>query len=203
MSVFSSFCLMFHVHRGNWWGHAPYKHGTPCSSCPPSYGGGCKDNLCYKGKKKPQRERGRQKSMQMTPYHALISVLFKGKMTIHIHCKRKLKRTTLLNRRSPVPQIPELGPPDLSLPVSPLQPLHSPPQRTCRRMKWSTHSRCVSCHLTVYFGSSFVSKWGVYNMVLGLGGAESGSGGQYVLQKKKKPGSEPKSFRVAACSVLS
>uniref|UniRef100_A0A665VL81 LCCL domain-containing protein n=1 Tax=Echeneis naucrates TaxID=173247 RepID=A0A665VL81_ECHNA len=35
--------------KGNWWGHAPYKHGTPCSACPPSYGGGCKDNLCYKG----------------------------------------------------------------------------------------------------------------------------------------------------------
>lgn len=177
---------MFHVHRGNWWGHAPYKHGTPCSSCPPSYGGGCKDNLCYKGKKKPHIERGRQKSVQITHYHALISVLFKGKMTIHIYCKRKLKRTTLLNQRSPVPQIPGLGPPDLSLPVSPLQPLRSPPQRTCRRMKWSTHSRCVSCHLTVYFGSGFLSKWGVYNMVLGLGGAESGSGGQYVLQKKKE-----------------
>uniref|UniRef100_A0A674P635 Cysteine-rich secretory protein LCCL domain containing 1a n=1 Tax=Takifugu rubripes TaxID=31033 RepID=A0A674P635_TAKRU len=35
--------------KGNWWGHSPYKHGTPCSACPPSYGGGCKDNLCYKG----------------------------------------------------------------------------------------------------------------------------------------------------------
>lgn len=34
--------------KGNWWGHAPYKHGTPCSACPPSYGGSCKDNLCYK-----------------------------------------------------------------------------------------------------------------------------------------------------------
>ncbi|XP_010903200.2 cysteine-rich secretory protein LCCL domain-containing 1 [Esox lucius] len=34
--------------KGNWWGHAPYKHGTPCSACPPSYGGGCKNNLCYK-----------------------------------------------------------------------------------------------------------------------------------------------------------
>uniref|UniRef100_A0A7N8XI40 Cysteine rich secretory protein LCCL domain containing 1 n=1 Tax=Mastacembelus armatus TaxID=205130 RepID=A0A7N8XI40_9TELE len=34
--------------KGNWWGYAPYKHGTPCSACPPSYGGGCKDNLCYK-----------------------------------------------------------------------------------------------------------------------------------------------------------
>ncbi|XP_055722805.1 cysteine-rich secretory protein LCCL domain-containing 1-like [Salvelinus fontinalis] len=33
---------------GNWWGHAPYKHGSPCSACPPSYGGGCRDNLCYK-----------------------------------------------------------------------------------------------------------------------------------------------------------
>ncbi|XP_051985161.1 cysteine-rich secretory protein LCCL domain-containing 1-like [Xyrauchen texanus] len=33
---------------GNWWGHAPYKHGTPCSACPPSYGGGCRNNLCYK-----------------------------------------------------------------------------------------------------------------------------------------------------------
>ncbi|KAK6302666.1 hypothetical protein J4Q44_G00270210 [Coregonus suidteri] len=32
---------------GNWWGHAPYKHGRPCSACPPSYGGGCRDNLCY------------------------------------------------------------------------------------------------------------------------------------------------------------
>ncbi|KAK3541254.1 hypothetical protein QTP86_019199 [Hemibagrus guttatus] len=34
--------------KGNWWGSAPYKHGTPCSACPPSYGGGCKGNLCYK-----------------------------------------------------------------------------------------------------------------------------------------------------------
>ncbi|XP_069369109.1 cysteine-rich secretory protein LCCL domain-containing 1 isoform X3 [Paralichthys olivaceus] len=35
--------------KGNWWGYSPYKHGTPCSACPPSYGGSCKDNLCYKG----------------------------------------------------------------------------------------------------------------------------------------------------------
>ncbi|XP_069477326.1 cysteine-rich secretory protein LCCL domain-containing 1 [Ambystoma mexicanum] len=34
--------------KGNWWGHAPYKHGRSCSACPPSFGGGCKDNLCYK-----------------------------------------------------------------------------------------------------------------------------------------------------------
>ncbi|XP_023181832.1 cysteine-rich secretory protein LCCL domain-containing 1 isoform X2 [Xiphophorus maculatus] len=40
--------LNIDYNRGNWWGHSPYKHGTPCSSCPPSYGGGCKDNLCYK-----------------------------------------------------------------------------------------------------------------------------------------------------------
>ncbi|XP_035284440.1 cysteine-rich secretory protein LCCL domain-containing 1b [Anguilla anguilla] len=33
---------------GNWWGHAPYKHGSPCSACPPSYGGRCRDNLCYR-----------------------------------------------------------------------------------------------------------------------------------------------------------
>lgn len=41
--------LWYDLNRGNWWGHSPYKHGTPCSACPPSYGGGCKDNLCYKG----------------------------------------------------------------------------------------------------------------------------------------------------------
>uniref|UniRef100_A0A673L084 Cysteine-rich secretory protein LCCL domain containing 1a n=1 Tax=Sinocyclocheilus rhinocerous TaxID=307959 RepID=A0A673L084_9TELE len=35
--------------KGNWWGYAPYKHGTPCSACPPSYGGLCRENLCYKG----------------------------------------------------------------------------------------------------------------------------------------------------------
>ncbi|KAF4082815.1 hypothetical protein AMELA_G00132600 [Ameiurus melas] len=35
--------------KGNWIGEAPYQHGRPCSQCPPSYGGVCKDNLCYKG----------------------------------------------------------------------------------------------------------------------------------------------------------
>uniref|UniRef100_A0A8C9FR90 Cysteine rich secretory protein LCCL domain containing 1 n=1 Tax=Pavo cristatus TaxID=9049 RepID=A0A8C9FR90_PAVCR len=34
---------------GNWWGHAPYKPGRPCSACPPSFGGGCRENLCYRG----------------------------------------------------------------------------------------------------------------------------------------------------------
>uniref|UniRef100_A0A2K6G8A2 Cysteine rich secretory protein LCCL domain containing 1 n=1 Tax=Propithecus coquereli TaxID=379532 RepID=A0A2K6G8A2_PROCO len=40
-------CVLI-IHRGNWWGHAPYKHGRPCSACPPSFGGGCRENLCYK-----------------------------------------------------------------------------------------------------------------------------------------------------------
>lgn len=48
-SMFNKPCLLCDLNRGNWWGHSPYKHGTPCSACPPSYGGGCKDNLCYKG----------------------------------------------------------------------------------------------------------------------------------------------------------
>ncbi|XP_060727626.1 cysteine-rich secretory protein LCCL domain-containing 2 [Tachysurus vachellii] len=39
--------------KGNWIGEAPYQHGRSCSQCPPSYGGVCKDNLCYKGA--PQR----------------------------------------------------------------------------------------------------------------------------------------------------
>ncbi|KFV12619.1 Cysteine-rich secretory protein LCCL domain-containing 2 [Tauraco erythrolophus] len=34
--------------KGNWIGEAPYKAGRPCSECPPSYGGGCRNNLCYK-----------------------------------------------------------------------------------------------------------------------------------------------------------
>ncbi|MGH0126753.1 UNVERIFIED_CONTAM: hypothetical protein FKN15_033507 [Acipenser sinensis] len=41
--------------KGNWIGEAPYQHGRPCSQCPPSYGGGCKENLCYKDTQVPQR----------------------------------------------------------------------------------------------------------------------------------------------------
>uniref|UniRef100_A0A8C9S3B5 Cysteine-rich secretory protein LCCL domain containing 2 n=1 Tax=Scleropages formosus TaxID=113540 RepID=A0A8C9S3B5_SCLFO len=42
--------------KGNWIGEAPYLHGRPCSQCPPSYGGVCRDNLCYKGDTQlPQR----------------------------------------------------------------------------------------------------------------------------------------------------
>ncbi|CAJ0959290.1 unnamed protein product [Ranitomeya imitator] len=37
--------------KGNWIGEAPYKNGRPCSECPPSYGGSCTNNLCYKGDK--------------------------------------------------------------------------------------------------------------------------------------------------------
>lgn len=53
MSIFFFFFLSasFHIFRGNWIGEAPYKTGRPCSECPPSYGGNCKNNLCYKGKK--------------------------------------------------------------------------------------------------------------------------------------------------------
>ncbi|XP_052031869.1 cysteine-rich secretory protein LCCL domain-containing 1 isoform X2 [Apodemus sylvaticus] len=50
LTVLSDALALF-VHttlRGNWWGHAPYKHGRPCSACPPSFGGGCRENLCYK-----------------------------------------------------------------------------------------------------------------------------------------------------------
>nr|XP_023650473.1 cysteine-rich secretory protein LCCL domain-containing 1 [Paramormyrops kingsleyae]XP_023650474.1 cysteine-rich secretory protein LCCL domain-containing 1 [Paramormyrops kingsleyae] len=45
--------------KGNWWGHPPYKHGRPCSACPSSYGGGCRDNQCYRdaGDRLPPEER--------------------------------------------------------------------------------------------------------------------------------------------------
>nr|XP_060508729.1 cysteine-rich secretory protein LCCL domain-containing 2 [Panthera onca] len=39
--------------KGNWIGEAPYKTGRPCSECPPSYGGGCRNNLCYRGRSIP------------------------------------------------------------------------------------------------------------------------------------------------------
>nr|XP_045015822.1 cysteine-rich secretory protein LCCL domain-containing 2 isoform X1 [Jaculus jaculus] len=41
--------------KGNWIGEAPYKHGRPCSECPPSYGGGCKNNLCYREERYNQK----------------------------------------------------------------------------------------------------------------------------------------------------
>nr|XP_005292347.1 cysteine-rich secretory protein LCCL domain-containing 2 [Chrysemys picta bellii]XP_008166855.1 cysteine-rich secretory protein LCCL domain-containing 2 [Chrysemys picta bellii]XP_023961300.1 cysteine-rich secretory protein LCCL domain-containing 2 [Chrysemys picta bellii] len=45
--------------KGNWIGEAPYKNGRPCSECPPSYGGSCQNNLCYKDDhyvQKPERD---------------------------------------------------------------------------------------------------------------------------------------------------
>ncbi|XP_064193376.1 cysteine-rich secretory protein LCCL domain-containing 2-like isoform X1 [Anguilla rostrata] len=43
--------------KGNWIGEAPYQHGRSCSKCPPSYGGRCRDNLCYKGEsQRPETE---------------------------------------------------------------------------------------------------------------------------------------------------
>lgn len=51
MGGVGSWCL-WSVSRGNWIGEAPYKHGRPCSECPPSYGGGCQNNLCYKGRRR-------------------------------------------------------------------------------------------------------------------------------------------------------
>ncbi|XP_078720282.1 cysteine-rich secretory protein LCCL domain-containing 2-like [Lampetra fluviatilis] len=34
--------------KGNWIGLSPYKSGRACSECPPSYGGSCLENLCYR-----------------------------------------------------------------------------------------------------------------------------------------------------------
>ncbi|CAB1418986.1 unnamed protein product [Pleuronectes platessa] len=42
--------------KGNWIGEAPYQHGRPCSQCPPSYGGGCRNNLCYKDTQRSETE---------------------------------------------------------------------------------------------------------------------------------------------------
>ncbi|XP_012868439.1 PREDICTED: cysteine-rich secretory protein LCCL domain-containing 2 [Dipodomys ordii] len=42
--------------KGNWIGEAPYKTGRPCSECPPSFGGGCRNNLCYREPSKPKPE---------------------------------------------------------------------------------------------------------------------------------------------------
>uniref|UniRef100_A0A8C9T020 Cysteine-rich secretory protein LCCL domain containing 2 n=1 Tax=Scleropages formosus TaxID=113540 RepID=A0A8C9T020_SCLFO len=42
--------------KGNWIGEAPYKHGQPCSQCPPGYGGGCRVNLCHKDPYCPETE---------------------------------------------------------------------------------------------------------------------------------------------------
>ncbi|XP_029816288.1 peptidase inhibitor R3HDML [Manacus vitellinus] len=40
--------------KGNWLGEAPYKVGRPCSACPPTYGRGCSNNMCFSGVKSNQ-----------------------------------------------------------------------------------------------------------------------------------------------------
>jgi len=39
--------ILLFFYRGNWIGEAPYKVGVPCSTCPPSYGGSCSNNMCF------------------------------------------------------------------------------------------------------------------------------------------------------------
>uniref|UniRef100_A0A8C2CP07 Cysteine-rich secretory protein LCCL domain containing 1a n=1 Tax=Cyprinus carpio TaxID=7962 RepID=A0A8C2CP07_CYPCA len=56
--------------KGNWWGYAPYKHGTPCSACPPSYGGMCRENLCYKGLQSPREETDERNSIEPEAPHS-------------------------------------------------------------------------------------------------------------------------------------
>ncbi|KAM6430121.1 cysteine-rich secretory protein LCCL domain-containing 2 [Liasis olivaceus] len=55
--------------KGNWIGEAPYKNGRSCSECPPSYGGGCQNNLCYKDEhyvQKPETEETNEVETQVT-----------------------------------------------------------------------------------------------------------------------------------------
>lgn len=124
-------------------------------------------------------------------YYSLFLWLYL-KMTAPTLHKRKRKKTTSSSRRPPaLHRSPGLGPPSLILPVSPPRPQPSPPQRTCRRMKWSTHSRCVSCHLTVFSGSSFISKLGGVGSGLGFGGAQSSKKYRIIYKREKKIGSKP------------
>lgn len=87
------------------------------------------------------------------------------KTTVPALRRRKQKRTTSSSRRPPaLRRSPGPGSRCQRLPVTLRRPPPSPPQRTGRRMKWSTHSRCVSCCLTVYSRSSF-SKVAVRDLV--------------------------------------
>ncbi|KAK7118246.1 hypothetical protein R3I94_021919 [Phoxinus phoxinus] len=60
--------------KGNWWGYSPYKHGTPCSACPPSYGGVCRENLCHKGdgtnRQSPREETDERNSIEPEAPHS-------------------------------------------------------------------------------------------------------------------------------------
>lgn len=53
--------------KGNWIGEAPYKNGRPCSECPPSYGGGCLSNLCYKDDQYAQKPETEETNEVETP----------------------------------------------------------------------------------------------------------------------------------------
>lgn len=87
------------------------------------------------------------------------------KTTVPALRRRKQKRTTSSSRRPPaLRRSPGPGSRCQRLPVTLRRPPPSPPRRTGRRMKWSTHSRCVSCCLTVYSRSSF-SKVAVRDLV--------------------------------------
>ncbi|XP_072492320.1 cysteine-rich secretory protein LCCL domain-containing 2 [Notamacropus eugenii] len=56
--------------KGNWIGEAPYRNGRPCSECPPSYGGGCRNNLCYRDEtyvQKPETDETNEVEMSQIP----------------------------------------------------------------------------------------------------------------------------------------
>lgn len=96
--------------------------------------------------------------------HSTLFLWFYSKMTAPAHRKRKRRNTTSLSRRPLA--LPGPGP------APPPKPLSSPPQRrrSCRRMKWSTHNRCVSCHCCSLFWILFHLKLDGKGSVLGLGG---------------------------------
>ncbi|XP_026230735.1 peptidase inhibitor 15-like [Anabas testudineus] len=43
----ATFLVCNYSPKGNWMGEAPYRVGIPCSACPPSYGGTCRNNMCF------------------------------------------------------------------------------------------------------------------------------------------------------------
>ncbi|XP_021112273.1 cysteine-rich secretory protein LCCL domain-containing 2 isoform X2 [Heterocephalus glaber] len=53
--------------KGNWIGEAPYRTGRPCSECPPSYGGGCRNNLCYREAHHPTSETEEMNEVETPP----------------------------------------------------------------------------------------------------------------------------------------
>eukprot|EP00064_Thunnus_orientalis_P020230 superscaffoldBa00005450_g20363 len=43
----ATFLVCNYSPKGNWIGEAPYRVGIPCSACPSSYGGTCRNNMCF------------------------------------------------------------------------------------------------------------------------------------------------------------